>query len=94
MNDMKGPKIMGAGEELELTIAEYQNALTDVMPYRGRKADLPWELVQSTLSSVNGWTREGAEEVTRLAREYAGFMLRNALAIANALDIEDGELAF
>ena len=91
---MKGPKVMGVGEELELTIAEYQNSLTDVMPYRDRKADLPWELVQSRLSSVNGWTREGAEQVTRLAREYGGFMLRNALAIANVLDVEDGELGF
>jgi hypothetical protein len=29
-----------------------------------------------------------------LARDYGSFMLRNALAISLALDIEDGELGF
>jgi hypothetical protein len=40
------------------------------------------------------WTAEGAAHLLRLATEYGSFMLRNALAIALALDIEDGELGF
>lgn len=40
------------------------------------------------------WTPQAAEHLLRLAREYGSFMLRNALAISLALDIEDGELGF
>jgi len=36
------------------------------------------------------WTPEGADTVLRLAREYGTFVLRNALALATALGIEDG----
>lgn len=40
------------------------------------------------------WTAEAAEHLLRLATNYGSFMLRNALAISLALDIEDGELGF
>lgn len=37
------------------------------------------------------WTEGGAGEVVQLARRYGWSILRNALALAEALDIEDGE---
>jgi hypothetical protein len=40
------------------------------------------------------WTSEAASHLLYLARAYGSFMLRNALAISLALDIEDGELGF
>jgi hypothetical protein len=40
------------------------------------------------------WTPEAASQLLMLARAYGSFMLRNALAISLALDIEDGELGF
>ena len=40
------------------------------------------------------WTPEAAADLLRPARDYGSFMLRNALAISLALDIEDGELGF
>ncbi len=40
------------------------------------------------------WTPTGASELVWLARRYGIFMLRNALALAVALRIEDGEGGF
>jgi hypothetical protein len=85
---------MDAGEELEKTIAEYENTFIDMKQLNGDKVNLPWELAQRRLCSINAWTIEGAEEVTRLAREYGGFMLRNALALAKVMGVEDGELGY
>lgn len=45
----------------------------------------------STLIIDAGWTAEGARTVLRLARIYGTSILRNALALAEAMDIEDGE---
>ena len=40
------------------------------------------------------WTPEAAAHLLRLAKKHGSFMLRSALAISIALDIEDGELGF
>jgi len=40
------------------------------------------------------WSPRAAEHLLDLARDYGSFMLRNALALSLALDIEDGELGF
>lgn len=85
---------MSPGDKLERTINEYRNTLTEVIQNQETKEGERWELVQKKLSSISGWTTEGAREITRLAREYGGFMLRNALAVANALNVEDGELGY
>lgn len=37
------------------------------------------------------WTEHGAREVLRLARTYGTSILRNALALASALQVEDGD---
>lgn len=37
------------------------------------------------------WTEQGAREVLQLARNYGTSILRNALALASAMQIEDGE---
>jgi hypothetical protein len=85
---------MCVGYELERTIVEYHDTLTEILQCREMKENLRWKLVQRRLSKISGWSTEGAEEVIRLAREYGGFMLRNALAIAKVFNIEDGELGF
>jgi hypothetical protein len=38
------------------------------------------------------WTREGGRTVLSLAQRYGTFVLRNALALADAMDIEDGSV--
>jgi hypothetical protein len=85
---------MRAGDKLEKTISEYLHAFDEIMQRQEISDDLPWERVEHQLSYQNGWTREGAEVITRLARKYGGFMLRNALAVAQVMDVEDGELGY
>ena len=46
------------------------------------------------LKDSGEWTTEASEELIALARRYGVFFLRNALAIAEAMEIEDGELGF
>jgi hypothetical protein len=50
--------------------------------------------IEEVLMNEAEWTAEGAEHLVQLAKTYGSFMLRNALAISLALDIEDGELGF
>lgn len=40
------------------------------------------------------WTRKGAEQLVRLARENGIFMLRNALALAIDMEQDDGTLGY
>ena len=48
----------------------------------------------SELSSRHDWTHQGAQAIISLANDYGTFMLRNALALAIALEQEDGDLGF
>jgi hypothetical protein len=42
------------------------------------------------LAAEAEWTQEGARAMIALARQYGTAVLRNALALAEALGIEDG----
>ena len=68
-------------------VEEYRNL------FEGTGADTP-DSLQGVLTREAEWTPEAAEHLLRLATAYGSFMLRNALAIALALDIEDGALGF
>jgi hypothetical protein len=46
------------------------------------------------VTASNDWTEHGARAIVSLASQYGAFMLRNALALAVALDKEDGDLGF
>ena len=37
------------------------------------------------------WTESGARTIVKLARDYGTAVLRNALSLANAMGIEDGD---
>ena len=75
---------------VERTIEEYEAVFS-----AGRRGSaLEWDEVDLILQRELAWTREGACEISRLAREYGAFMMRNALAVATVLGIEDGELSY
>ena len=55
------------------------------------------ELVNSLIHNLQkeaDWSSGGAEALLELAQDYGAFMLRNALALALTLEIEDGRKAF
>lgn len=51
-----------------------------------------WERLKEKLVTTSEWSSPAAEHLVTLARNYGSFALRNAYALAFALDIEDGEL--
>ncbi len=74
------------------TVQEYQNLLNDVKVYGLGTRHLNWNNIINKLQTGAGWTEEGADHIAALARNCGSFILRNALAVAIALDIEDGKL--
>jgi len=79
-------------ELLESTVSEYQGLLASAKVERVQTRDVD-RLVQQ-LSRSHDWTELGARAIVSLANEYGAFMLRNALALAIALNKEDGNLGF
>lgn len=49
------------------------------------------EQIVAALVAAHGWTEVGARATLSLARIYGTAILRNALALASAMNIEDGE---
>jgi len=49
------------------------------------------EQIIAVLVVDGDWSEQGAREVLQLARKYGTSILRNALALASAIQIEDGE---
>lgn len=76
-----------------LTTAEHIEHLTD--EYRSlvdRVEDATDEAkLRAALARDAEWTHEGAQAVVMLAKCYGSFVLANAVALAEALGIEDGE---
>jgi hypothetical protein len=65
-------------------VAEYETILTDL------GAEATDEQIIRALVERGDWTEQGAREVLQLARRYGTSILRNALALAAAMQIEDG----
>lgn len=76
---------LSTAEHLEHLIEEYKTYV-DELGDRIDSSDL-----QSILMSQGEWTRTGSAVIEHLARQYGSFVLSNALALAEALDIEDGD---
>jgi hypothetical protein len=75
-------------DALNLTIQEYAY----VFPQPKGEQPINWTRVESKLQNKMEWTSEGAAHVAALARDYGAFVLRNALALATVLEVEDGAL--
>ncbi|MFI5379240.1 MAG: hypothetical protein ACHRHE_08085 [Tepidisphaerales bacterium] len=69
-------------------LAEYETIITDL----GAKAT-DAQIVRM-LVERGDWTQRGAREILRLARQYGTSILRNALSLAEAMEIEDGSAGF
>jgi hypothetical protein len=49
------------------------------------------EQIVRALVEQGAWTERGAREVIQLTRRYGTSILRNAMALGEAMQIEDGE---
>ena len=67
-------------------VAEYETIIADL----GAQAT-DEQIVDALVEQVD-WTDRGAREVLHLARGYGTSILRNALALAEAMRIEDGNV--
>ena len=71
--------------------------MTDILlaEYEAIVADLGTEATDDqivrALVERGEWTEQGARQVLQLARRYGTSILRNAMALSEALGIEDGE---
>jgi hypothetical protein len=66
---------------------EYETLIADLPKGEFDRRELCDRLVREC-----DWTTSGASALVELATSYGAFMLRNALALAVALEIEDGDL--
>lgn len=69
----------------DVLAAEYDDLIAKV----GEEATE--DQIVAALVRDSDWTEQGAQEVLHLARKYGTSILRNALALASAMQIEDGE---
>ena len=72
-------------------VDEYKSLLGSGPAVTDAGDNLDWSSVSELLCREASWTQAGAEHVASLVRGYGSFVLRNALALALAMDIEDGE---
>jgi hypothetical protein len=49
------------------------------------------ERIAQALVEQADWTERGALAIVKLAREYGSAVLRNALALADAMGVDDGK---
>jgi hypothetical protein len=70
-------------------VDEYRNIVNQA---RSRRGDVDLAALCIILQSQGEWTSCGAAHLLSVARQYGTFFLRNRLALATALQIEDGAL--
>ncbi len=73
-------------------VDKYQTLVAESRPRRTGQID--WDRLHRNLETSADWTNAAATQLIMLARNYGSFMLRNALALSLAAEIEDGELGF
>ena len=66
-------------------VAEYETIIADLGAHATN------EQIAHSLVEQADWTERGALTIATLAREYGSAILRNALALANAMGINDGD---
>lgn len=57
---------------------------------RDEDGNLDYDRIRTDLQA-HAWTPEGAAELVHLVQEFGFFVLRNAAALAIALNVQDGD---
>jgi len=80
--------------EAEMLVDEYSTLVAETRGTNDDPNDVNWDALEKSLCDCAEWNAKAAHELISLAQQYGGFMLRNAFALAVALEIEDGEQGF
>ena len=83
---------MHQGKLLQSAISEYKS-LASLTASKTETNSCSKKLIRE-LRRDHDWTDGGARAMVMLANDYGTFMLRNALALAVALEKEDGDLDY
>ena len=83
---------MNQSAPTDSAVCEYREILLSIGKNASGQFDT--DRVVCGLSDTLDWTEHGARAIVFLANQYGSFMLQNALALAVALDEEDGDLSF
>ncbi len=73
-------------------VEEYCEIVADATLSKTSSNEIDWVKLENELQVKADWTKKGAQHILNLVRNYGSFVLRNALALAIAADIEDGSL--
>ena len=69
--------------------SEYQSYVAEASDENN---NIDWNKLTELLCIKGDWTRQGAETLVAIVQSYGSFILKNALALAIATNIEDGQL--
>jgi len=83
--------IQNLSNTVNLTIQEYAAVFSMAKKKSTEDKLIDWARVEVKLQNEMEWTPEGAAHIAALARDYGAFVLRNAMALAISLGIEDGD---
>lgn len=79
---------------LKNLVQEYETLMSEIGKGQDIKEDIDWLAVEAKLHLEAGWTEEGSQHLVQLVQDNGSFVLRNALALALAANVEDGALNF
>jgi hypothetical protein len=85
---------MNTCTEIKSLVEEYYALLEQPESKMSVRSKFTDSQIKELLVSKAAWSPRAAEHIFELANAYGSFMLRNALALSEALQIEDGELGF
>lgn len=71
----------------------FRAKLSEYAPFEALSDGTDDEIAE-TLCSCHDWTGTGAEELVAVVRKYGSFFLQNAAALAEVLEVQDGEAGF
>lgn len=80
---------MPTNPDVTQLLDEYQTLVSES---RSMDGELDWEKLQGALSATGEWTTIGAKYLVDIVADYGAVVLRNAIALAVAAGIEDGDL--
>jgi len=77
---------------LNTLVDEYSAVLCECTAGMIALEEIPWNAIQDRLVADCEWTPVGAQHLVDLVSNYGAFVLRNAAALAIAIDVDDGAL--